>query len=423
LLKFSYNEESMKKLFLVLVFLISNLYAESFFNLKVGAYNRTLDDTSYITIAFKPLFMYNGFFGGSSFEFSFKPDSTLKQDEWDNTRAILEKFYFGYGEKESPIVFRFSSLDDVNLGYGILVNKFRNDIYYPTRIKPGLLFNFDYNYFGIESFVDDAYDLDLIGSRLFVRPLSFIKNSIPEYIRDFRIGGFFIADYDNLDKDTSATDYYIFKDDPSSKTVKFYGFDIFVPIFKKDFLYIANWVEYAKMHGYGSGLSYGILLNFLNYFNFKGSLIYSWDGFTPNFFSSFYEVRTVRSTIYDSSILSKDGWNFFDEFWFDYGLLKVGTQFYYTKGNGAFFTFYTYLKPELLKGFFVRIFYSKRDVKSIIDAFNIVIDKDRIITNMEIGYQITRNAYISIRYIKSFKEVDGNISNSSLTEIQTNIVF
>ncbi|HOJ50304.1 MAG TPA: hypothetical protein PKW55_05785 [Spirochaetota bacterium] len=411
---------------LIIVFVFFNviLYSESKFDLKVGASNKTLDDNGYITIVFKPFFKYNDFFVGLNNEFSFKSDSTLKQDDWDNTRAIIEKLYLGYGQKGDKVVLRVASLDNVEFGYGILVNNFRNDVYYPNRIKPGFILKVDYNYAGINSFIDDVYDLDLIGLRGFLRPFNFIKEGVPEYVKNFQIGGFFIFDYDNLDKDSSSDTYYIYKDDPASKTVKFYGFDVFVPFFEEKGVFTgSNFVEYAKLHTGGSGLSFGVTLKFIDIINFKGSVIYSWSGFIPGYFSSFYEVRNIRSSIYDTTISSPDGWNFSLDGWLEFKDLKIGTQTYYTKGDGIIFTFYGTLEPELLKGFFIRIFYAKRDVKGLTETFDITTGKDNILNFFEIGYQITRNAYISIRYVKSFKEIDGFVTNSSLTEIQTNIVF
>ena len=421
----------MKKILVIMVCFLPLFSAaqEGFdWNLKAGAYNRVENDQSYIVASFKPYFQIDKFFGALDLEFAFDPDGTLKQDDWDNTKKITEKItLIGYGDPEQdPFFFRFGMLDDISLGFGILVNRFRNDIYYPQIKKTGFFGGFDVGATGLSFFVEDSYDLDFFGGRLFVRPLNPLEDpSIPAFIKNLEFGISFVMDKDPYNQDTSATGYYLADDSSQSVAVKAFALDMAFPLIEGKNFSLDNYVQYGDLVDAGAGIGYGFRGRFFTFMGYKTELSYNWDGFIPGYFSSFYGVRDVRKNRFDEASASEDGFGYLLGFYVEAlkKQLLSGLEYTDSPAEGPQLLFYVYMKPEVIKRLYLKFNYSRKDIDGIVDAFDIKSLKGNTMILLELGYEITTNAAISIRYIENFQEVDGVVSGKSMTEIQTTLLF
>jgi len=65
-------------------------------------------------------------------------EGNLKEDEWDEPEDGIEKIYYiRYGAPGDPLYMRVGALDNVTLGYGILMRRYANTIQYPEVKRVG----------------------------------------------------------------------------------------------------------------------------------------------------------------------------------------------------------------------------------------------------------------------------------------------
>ncbi len=413
-------------LLIILIFPILSFAKKNKFewDLKAGAFNRVVEDKSYIIVGFKPFFRYEKFYAALDLEFAFDEEGSLKQDDWDNVRAILEKFsYIGYGEKgEDPFFLRLGLLDDITMGYGILVNHFRNDIYYPEIRKLGFYGGYDIGYNGFTGFMEDSIDIDLFGGRVFARPLFGVESNSPFHtVRKLEIGFGFVMDKDPLDQETSG----LTDDDSASETVKAYSLDLLVPLLERKNFTLENYVQYGDIVGIGAGLGYGFKGKIHKVLEYKAELSYSWGGFIPGYFSSFYLMRDVRMSLYDTTKNADNGFGYLLGMYANFlkKQLRMGIEFSDNEAEKPKLLFYTFLKPKVLERLFLKFNYQRKEIAGLVDAFDTNKTGENTLILLEIGYEITKNAAISVRYILDYEEVNGVVTENSLTEIQTNLLF
>jgi hypothetical protein len=103
------------------------------------------------------------------------PDPALDQNYLD---VYLPKFmYIRYGFKGDPLYAKLGSIEDGTLGNGFIMNNYDNTLFLPGQRIFGLAFDldgalFNFPYLGLETFVGNVARFDVIGARLYARPLA-----------------------------------------------------------------------------------------------------------------------------------------------------------------------------------------------------------------------------------------------------------
>ena len=103
------------------------------------------------------------------------PDPALGQNYLD---VYLPKFkYIRYGFKGDPLFVKLGSIEDGTLGNGFIMNNYDNTLFLPERRIFGLAFDldgalFNFPYLGLETFVGNVARFDVLGARLYARPLA-----------------------------------------------------------------------------------------------------------------------------------------------------------------------------------------------------------------------------------------------------------
>ncbi|MCE5251499.1 hypothetical protein LLG96_14895 [bacterium] len=143
-------------------------------------------------------------------------DFSNKNRVWD---TILRKIYYvRYGKPLDQIYARAGALDDVTLGYGLIMDGYRNTLNYPADKKVGLDFAVrDVGTFGIgfhgmvNSFGDLKNKGAVVGGRVTARPLKPMEMGI---ISRLTIGGTFVRDINQFAglKDSDNDGYPDFQD-------------------------------------------------------------------------------------------------------------------------------------------------------------------------------------------------------------------
>lgn len=206
----------------------------------------------------------------------------------------LPKFlYVRYGIRGAdPLFAKLGSIDDLTLGTGFLMGNYANTLYLPSqRIfgtsvgLDGKLFNFPY--VGMEAVIGNLAKFDVMGMRLFVRPLA--GTGIP-VIQELQVGGSFVTDTDPFawskpeDKDAAAE-------------VSMYGFDAIQPILANPVISLAAFADVAFQPGERWGTMIGTGGKLASFITYGAQLRFLSAGFIPSYFDSNYDrFRAVKYT-------------------------------------------------------------------------------------------------------------------------------
>ena len=79
-------------------------------------------------------------------------EGNLKEDEWDEPEDAIEKvYYIRYGAPGDPLYMRVGALDNVTIGYGIIMHRYANTIQYPEIKRVGAYVEGEYGKGGLIS--------------------------------------------------------------------------------------------------------------------------------------------------------------------------------------------------------------------------------------------------------------------------------
>ena len=104
-------------------------------------------------------------------------DGNIREDDWDDFGDVIDKIYYiRYGQPGQPLYLRAGAIEDVTLGYGILVNQYSNAIEYPDVRRVGLQYEANFGKYSLTGFLNNFREyttLDgpgLMGARLSYNP-------------------------------------------------------------------------------------------------------------------------------------------------------------------------------------------------------------------------------------------------------------
>ncbi len=226
--------------------------------------------------------------GGEGVQF-YEPDWIPEKAGKSFLELYLPKIaYLSLFKKGDPLYLKFGSFDDGTLGNGFIIGNYSNMRFLPeTRIFgaavdfDGALLNFPY--LGIEAFAGNISRFDVIGGRLFIRPL--IALDIP-ILKNLQVGGTLALD----------SDPYLYASDaqiagfPEKETVLIYGGDFRLPILNSPVFSLAAFGDlvFQPKGRWGTMLGAGgKLISFLNY---GAQLRILGPDFMPAYFDGAYDL-------------------------------------------------------------------------------------------------------------------------------------
>jgi len=373
--------------------------------------------------SFIPEFTYGKWGLGINLTFEFDGDFKLrdldnddKADGWSKFSDYLYKIYYlRYGQKGEPIYGRIGAFDTYTLGHGLIMDGFSNTLFYPQVLQLGLNLDVDGEVVGLpivgfESVVDDVLDWDVIGLRVYVRPLTSLSYPI---IKDIKFGGSVVMDLDPQEIQLSE-EYGPPHDHPDSETVSIVGIDTEAPIFQRGPSSLIAYADWATINGKGNGSIIGTTYRY-SWFKLIAQLRFLGEQFVVGYFDPYYEVE--RALKYDS--------------------LDTITDFYmgYLAGTDLslfnFASFYFFYSdgfndppgPRIQAGIGtqegalpkidVGLSYDKKDVSGFRDFFKL---SDSLF-QMKVGYKISSFAKIVFIQQRTFTP-SGTSTNQTLVETQ-----
>jgi len=207
--------------------------------------------------------------------------------------------YVRYGLKgQDPLFAKLGSMNDLTLGNGFIMDDYSNMNFMPTTRIFGLDFGldgqlFNFPYVGLELLTGNLAKLDLVGGRLFARPL--IGTGIP-IIKNMQVGATVVVD--NVPNAYAATV-------ATASPLAVYGMDVMVPILGGKVFPLAAFSEMAFEPNKSMGAMLGAGGRLFGFITYGTQLRVLQDGFIPSYFDAGYDI--YRAAKYDYMETSSGG--------------------------------------------------------------------------------------------------------------------
>ena len=182
----------LKNVFLVFAFftlLITNIFAQSpvkypqninqyksqkSYQMGLGIGSVTLNGKRYNQISLRPEFSIGKLGIGLDMYVYLDEKGNIREGDWDEFSDYLKKIYYiRWGNPNDSLYARAGALEDVTMGYGILMDGYANTIQYPQVRNVGIHAGMKFPKFSWEAFVADINELDnpgLLGLRSTLTP-------------------------------------------------------------------------------------------------------------------------------------------------------------------------------------------------------------------------------------------------------------
>ncbi len=252
---------------------------------------------SWSKLGFQPDFSIGKFGVGLDLTFRFKlyPDSGtpieiygpdwIPQDGQTVFDVYLPKImYLRYGLRGvDPLYAKLGSISDFTLGNGLIVSDYANTRFLPERRLFGLQAGvdgaaFNFPYLGVEALTGNLSNLDVIGGRVYVRPLAFLGSSI---LGGVQIGGTAVVDRDP----------FLYTTTPGAGSLVYvYGADVTVPIVTGKIFSLTAFVEGAMEKNDSMGAITGVNGRLIGFIRYGAQLRYMQTGFIPSYFDTNYDI-------------------------------------------------------------------------------------------------------------------------------------
>ena len=254
----------------------------------------------------------------------------VRGEDWNYKEAgvgFLELYlpmlrYVRWGHRGDAIYAKFGSIDDATLGNGFIMGNYSNTLFLPDRRIFGLNFDLDgklfkFPYVGFQSFVANIANFDIIGGRVFVRPLVWWQVPILQYLE---FGGTLVAD---TDPNAYVPEGDELAGDPS---VTVTGVDFRLPILSNPIISMMAFGDYvserandadaleADLPEAKSGGMIGVGGKLFKFMPYGAQIRFLGDDFIPVYFSEPYDTRrdqyytVIANTATDPIIEGKAGW-------------------------------------------------------------------------------------------------------------------
>lgn len=366
------------------------------------------------------------------------PGFRVREEDWvpSEQYSFLELYlpifrYVRYGMKGDPLFAKIGSIDDFLLGNGFIIANYSNTLFLPEQRISGLSFDldgnlFDFPYIGLETVVGNLSQWDILGARLYTRPIYW--SGVP-IIKELQLGFTFIGDRKPLyfeRKNPDTSNFAGFFDEEQS--VFIWGTDLRLPILSKDAISLAAFSDLVfQNESTGGMIGFGGKL--VNLITYGAQIRFLGQNFIPTYFDSSYDLyRGEKWFIYNSDteiIPAYTGW------FTTLGIEALESQIVFNANlEGSFgnpdnneqlrptLTGVLSLSDELLGGFSVDARYQKKYISDFAD----LISPENAVIGATIGYN-TGPATISMIYdLKYDPTVDEGEDNWKVTtKLETSI--
>ncbi|MFZ3110500.1 MAG: hypothetical protein WA234_07415 [Rectinemataceae bacterium] len=304
-------------LILVLMVLVLPLTAQesggsgSGFSAGIGLGSDLLPDpddstklTSWSKLGFQPDVSFGKFGIGLDLMFRFQlyPEESsspirIYSPDWipQGSQTLLDVYlpkimYVRYGLRGiDPFYVKLGSISDFTLGNGLIVSDYANTRFLPDLRIFGLQVGIDgaifkFPYVGFEALTGNLARLDVIGGRVYVRPLSFLGNSLPGRLQ---VGVTATVD----------TNPFLYSTVGAGDPIFVVGADLTLPVVTGQAFSLTAFAEGAREMNESIGAITGISGRLIRFMRYTVQLRALQKGFIPSYFDTNYDF--YRAERYD----------------------------------------------------------------------------------------------------------------------------
>ncbi|MBI9103624.1 MAG: hypothetical protein JEY99_14515 [Spirochaetales bacterium] len=374
--------------------------------------------------------------------FEFRTEDWVPDDETSFLELYLPKFnYVRYGTKGENLFVKMGSIDDATLGVGFIMGNYSNAMMLPNEKLFGLTLDMDgklfgFPYVGFESFVGNLAAPDVMGGRLYGRPMAWSSIPIldmievgftvagdispdarPEYFTE--LSSLYSVDVDgNLDEDINS--------------VAIWGIDVIQPILSNPVISLAAFTSVAfepisdgTTESTSSGMMIGAGGRLISFIPFMAQLRFLGENFIPSYFDTTYDLyRAQKYAVLSGKVDSIDpfvGWLASSGFSFleDKVAFSVSIDGPFAAAPSGDIsehsaTEYPHLKAaftlaeDLIPGVFFDAYYDKQ----YIAAFSDIFDATGAVIGANINYK-TGPAVITLNYDVKYDPATGDFTTAA----------
>ncbi|MCA9782169.1 MAG: hypothetical protein KDC10_06575 [Calditrichaeota bacterium] len=130
-------------------------------NTQVGLGAVSIDGQIWQQISVRPEFSIGKIGVALDLTLYFDAEGSIRKEDWDEPADLLDKIYYvRWGHKGDPLYVKGGSLDDVTMGYGILVKAYSNAVEYPSVRRTGIEFDVSPGKLQIEGLLANIRELN-----------------------------------------------------------------------------------------------------------------------------------------------------------------------------------------------------------------------------------------------------------------------
>lgn len=166
-----------------ILFFLTFAFAQSNVQMQGAIGAVTIDGKIYNQIALRPVIPIGKFGIALDIVLYMDEEGNIRDDDWDFSspdagfNTLVDKIYYiRYGYPDDPLYARVGALDNVTLGYGILLSGYANTMEYPQVKKVGIDFRMKRKRFSLQAMTNDFSEL---GGVLGLRTTVPLKLGIP----------------------------------------------------------------------------------------------------------------------------------------------------------------------------------------------------------------------------------------------------
>lgn len=393
-----------------------------------------IEDEDFVSFTIRPEIAIGKIGVGLSLDLLYNVETGhIRTEDWNETYDYFRILrYVRYGHKREPVYARVGAFDRARIGHGLLMNYYTNETANYDKRKIGLAFDLDLGTWGFESMTSNLGRLEIIGGRVYTRPLRYVTEM--PIIKNLTFGASYIRD-DDPDENRDTDD-----------AVSAWGLDSELPLINIPMFYTGLFYDFGHINNYGSGQAFGIeaelkaIAGLFNlYTKFERRLLGK--EFIPTFFGPYYEVERyiatgydipeLKATVNDSTVITHKaqllkahpkyqdetrGW--YGELGADVlGAIRViGTYQWLDEVNNSGLLHLQADVPDAVPKIAFYATYDKDGIETVKDLSLI-----NSVAKIGMGYKINPWIMVSVNYIYTFYEENGAIKSQK--RIQPGVSF
>lgn len=220
------------------------------------------------------------------------------KEDWDDARdwvAILN--YFHYGHSGDMFYFYFGEQKNRYVGNGSIVGAYYGDLrlYHPQR---GVNLEINTDYAGLDFFMDDVTPPNVIGGRVYIKPVSFFSKE--NYGNNLEIGASYFADVFAPDKivgKVNKNGVEEFGREITDSKFQIFGFDLSFRVLAMKYYQLTPYTDINKIVDAGTGMHFGLKHKLMLPTSTDMQILSRWEvrameaDYIPSYFNTFYDIE------------------------------------------------------------------------------------------------------------------------------------